>query len=162
SARSIRVTLVATSRVSHLIFGRDIQSSGHSTWHAQRSAKSDLSINPAQTFLYLLSNRVGSPIRYGFSVRRDSIRTRGDLARWLKRACHRCRINANWARSAWIKIACNSRIENISSTANSDSRWALRRQERVVARPKHLPKRHIRITRMAREVLCCHSEWKSL
>src|SRR5215471_13543493 len=56
---------------------------GQSTWHVQRSAQSDLSINPAQTFLYLLSNRVGSPIRYGSRVRRDSTRTRGDLARWL-------------------------------------------------------------------------------
>src|SRR4029077_9911106 len=82
-----------------------------STWHDRRSAKSDLSINPAQTFLYLLSNRVGGPIRYGFRVRRDSIRTRGDLARWLKRACYRRRINANWARSACIKIAFSSRIE---------------------------------------------------
>ena len=30
------------------------------------------SINPAQTFLYLLSNRVGSPIRYGSRVSRRS------------------------------------------------------------------------------------------
>src|SRR6516225_3194972 len=72
------------------------------------------------------------------------------------------RINANWAKSAWIKITLNSRIENISSIANSDSRWSLRRQKRVTARLKHLPKWQIRISRVAREVLCCHSKWKGL
>jgi hypothetical protein len=50
---------------------------------AQHSANSDLSINPAQTFLYPLRNRVGSPIRHGSRVWRDSTCTRGDLARWL-------------------------------------------------------------------------------
>src|SRR5262249_18754146 len=89
--------------------------------HLRRSAKSDLSINPAQTFLYLLSNRVGSSIRYVSRVRRDF--TRRDLTRLLWRACYERRINANWARSAWIKIPRNSRIENISPIANCDSRW---------------------------------------
>src|SRR6516162_7427116 len=104
------------------------------------SAKSDLSINPAQTFLYLLSNRVGSPIRHGSCIRRESTRIRGDLAKWLSHACYGRRINANWARSAWIEIAFSSRIENISSITNSDSQWSLRRQKRVIARLKHLPK----------------------
>src|SRR6516164_3301003 len=72
------------------------------------------------------------------------------------------RINANWARSAWIKIAFNSRIENISSIANGDSRRSLRRRKRVTARLKHLPKWQIRITRVVRDVPCCHSKWKSL
>ena len=75
------------------------------------SAKSDPSINPAQTFLYLLSNRVGSPIRYGSVVRRESTRIRGDLAKWLSHACYGRRINANWARSAWIKIRYRDRRE---------------------------------------------------
>ena len=127
---------------------------GHSSWQIR------LSINPAQTSLYLLSNRVGSPIRYGSGVRRESS-IRGDLAKW-SHACYGRRINAHWARSAWIEIAFNSRIENISSIANSDSRWSLRHQKRVIARLKHLPKWQIRITRVAREVLCCHSKWKSL
>jgi hypothetical protein len=47
------------------------------------SAKSDLSINPAQTFLYLLSIRFFIPIRCGSRVRRESTRIRGDLAKWL-------------------------------------------------------------------------------
>jgi hypothetical protein len=41
--------------------------------------KPDPSVNPAQTFFYLLSNRVGSPIHYGSRVRRDG--TRGGLPR---------------------------------------------------------------------------------
>src|SRR5262249_37232005 len=50
----------------------------------------------------------------------------------------------------------------ISSFANSDSRRAFGCQERVIARLKHFPKWHVGITCMAGEVLCRHSEWKSL
>jgi len=129
---------------------------------AIRSARFNLSINPAQIFLYLLSNRVAGPIRYSSRVRRHCTRTCGDLGGWLLRACYGHRINANWARSAWIKIACDGGIENISPIANSDLRRLFGRQECVTARLKHLPKWQIRVTRMTREVLCCHSKWKSL
>src|SRR5262249_1627690 len=89
-------------------------------------------------------------------------RTRGDLPRRLWPAGNRRRIDADWARVAWIKIARSGRIENISPIANSDSRWSLRRRERVAARFEQLPKRQIKSTRVARELLCCHSKWKSL
>jgi len=42
------------------------------------TGKPGLSVDPAQTFFYFLSNRVGGPIRCGCRVRRDCIR--GDRA----------------------------------------------------------------------------------
>src|SRR5262249_22557090 len=126
--------------------------------HAPRRNQS-VSVNPTQTFIYFLRNRVGSP-SHGSCVGRTC--AHGGLARWLPPARYARPNNPDRARSAGIKATSTSGVENISSIANSDSRWALRRQERVIALFEHSPKWHVGIVRMAREVLCRHSEWKSL
>src|SRR6516164_3662333 len=51
---------------------------------------------------------------------------------------------------------------SILPIANRHSLWTLRGPERTATRFHHLPKRQIRIARVASEVLCRHSKWESL
>ena len=54
----------------------------------------------------------------------------------------------------------NNWIEHVAVIADGNRRWLRRRKELIAPRLEHLPKRRIRIIRVARQVLRSHPEWK--